>query len=593
MDGTYSEDLSTNVLFRTLKQKYPRLHQNVEKCTQGWFVLVPQRNSIDVSSLTQEAIEAHVVQPSPYFQGEYVTANGRALSIEKGVVSTGEGFSTGASATILFEELFYNRDYKSFRVVCISAPLVGASPRPRAKLVSQSSLTHIPPAIPTRPTLETCSSFLRSPAYPVNSIVLAKLDSQIQEFASTYVMVKGYEHDAVSKVRTLTDKAQEDLICANPDFRQIYTDSDSSHMDGLAQVIETYIMGLLHDRIFPALKDIYREEDEHMLRIMDEFQHIRLGDLGLAEDLEQHTGEGIYFLSQLDHKCTPFDKLFCFQDANNSVANSLSISVAAHKASPLSSAPSTPFSTSPIASPSLLASPPATPSTSMITADELLPLLVYMIVKSRIPNLASTVAYVEHFIMSNISSNSLGYTFVNLQAASQFISRGQLIIKQASKSNSVHSSPSASDDGNSVRRSQSIDDMHAPSPYTSPSHTPSPSQTPFVPISQQTTRSRSISAFFPSMFSQASLPSPKQQTQPPPPSHVRKLADTGKSASLSSVKPASMSSSNLQPRAYAAPPTVISVGPGQDGQLGDFLSSLNNMKGDAVSGSQMRGGRLL
>jgi hypothetical protein len=81
------------------------------------------------------------------FVGRFETLNGKEVKLEgvgcfvrsssvshsllfgKGnKLSTGEGWSVAAECRILFEELFYNKSWQKFRVVCIDRALVGGVP---------------------------------------------------------------------------------------------------------------------------------------------------------------------------------------------------------------------------------------------------------------------------------------------------------------------------------------------------------------------------------------------------------------------------------------------------------------------------------
>lgn len=47
-----SEDITTNLFFRTLKQQYPRIYSEAEK--QGWILLVPHSSTIHGMKFTKQ-----------------------------------------------------------------------------------------------------------------------------------------------------------------------------------------------------------------------------------------------------------------------------------------------------------------------------------------------------------------------------------------------------------------------------------------------------------------------------------------------------------------------------------------------------------
>jgi hypothetical protein len=89
-------------------------------------------------------LETHILRPSPYFQGEYLTLNHKTVTIEKHTLVTRLGGSTsalqGSDAVVLIacftlgfreqravrivnEELYYNEQCQAFRVLCVETPL--------------------------------------------------------------------------------------------------------------------------------------------------------------------------------------------------------------------------------------------------------------------------------------------------------------------------------------------------------------------------------------------------------------------------------------------------------------------------------------
>jgi Vacuolar sorting protein 9 (VPS9) domain len=63
-------------------------------------------------------------------------------------------------------------------------------------------------------------------------------------------------------------------------------------------------------------------------------------------------------------------------------------------------------------------------SNETLGADDTLPLLIAAIIETAPPNLHTTLYYVQNFVFSKITTSSLGYQLVNLQAAIQYL-RGE------------------------------------------------------------------------------------------------------------------------------------------------------------------------
>jgi hypothetical protein len=167
----------------------------------------------------------------------------RTVTIEDNVVRTRSGYTEcGREATILFEELFYNKQYQPFRVLCISRPLEGDASGERREesraAVSTSSAPTSPRALSALSTFQQCVQFLHS--WPENEVVLKKLSDRARQFCQSYEIIKGFELCVVNKVRTLCKDAVEALLCANKTFRKMQ--HNPSQLRDLSLAIETYAL---------------------------------------------------------------------------------------------------------------------------------------------------------------------------------------------------------------------------------------------------------------------------------------------------------------------------------------------------------------
>jgi len=244
----YQEDVNNNPLFKAIKRT--KLYLQVEK--NCWTVCVPQSSVTTGMKITQDTIESHILQPSPYFQGEYITLNQKTVNIEDNNIKISDDYGETRKAKILFEEVFYNKDDRSFKVLCLNIPLVG-----------NYEVTGIT-KLPSTKNLQECIEFLFSS--PVNRVVLSKINEQIAEFNKSYVIVKGFEHHAVEKAKFFCTKALEDLACGNPDFRALY--GNDSMLNELSLVVENYVLAGLYAKLFSSLGSLYKEEDDTLYERM-------------------------------------------------------------------------------------------------------------------------------------------------------------------------------------------------------------------------------------------------------------------------------------------------------------------------------------
>ena len=118
-------------------------------------------------------LESHVLEASPFFAGEFMSANKKTVTVGASEIATKRGYPEKRTVHILGEEAFYASEPEPFRVLLI--------------------------ALPTSRRFDAVSEFLLQTAE--NKLVLGKLQREIDEFNQTYMLVAGFEQDAVERVR--------------------------------------------------------------------------------------------------------------------------------------------------------------------------------------------------------------------------------------------------------------------------------------------------------------------------------------------------------------------------------------------------------
>lgn len=133
-------------------------------------------------------LESHVLEASPFFAGEFMSANKKTVTVGASEIATKRGYPEKRTVHILGEEAFYASEPEPFRVLFIDAPLEGPT-----------RIVEAPIALPTSRRFDAVSEFLLQTAE--NKLVLGKLQREIDEFNQTYMLVAGFEQDAVERVR--------------------------------------------------------------------------------------------------------------------------------------------------------------------------------------------------------------------------------------------------------------------------------------------------------------------------------------------------------------------------------------------------------
>jgi hypothetical protein len=133
-------------------------------------------------------------------------------------LSTRAGFTESRTVKVLFEETFYNAESKSFRVICLNAPLEGSFPKHctddtpagghslhRSLAEQQNWLRQAVPRLLLPPSGASAVAVKAKTEF-VESVVDSLL-RQVAQFNASYVMVKAFYSHAADKLRGLIEKS--------------------------------------------------------------------------------------------------------------------------------------------------------------------------------------------------------------------------------------------------------------------------------------------------------------------------------------------------------------------------------------------------
>eukprot|EP01132_Coremiostelium_polycephalum_P003292 gene3292-4124_t len=577
-------------------------------------------------NITQKIIE------SKYYQSEYETLNKEFnYIIEDSYIIDKQDQSK--KIKILFDEICYNRDYKSYRLFCIDYPLVGGTGiKPSTSQDGDLDYQGIPK--PQKPTYDqACQFLLFGSSFSPNSIVMGKADRQIEQIIdSQYRLIKGSEKDLYNKVQRIHEKTLDDLVCANAEYKQLQT--NEKQMSNLSLLLENYLIGKLNEVIYQELKVTYREENIALYEKMISLSKQSLEDIGIRKEFEPHLSKAIEtMLYYSTEPSNPFDKLLTVIQASNEIEESI-------KATSILEAIDDQMLT--------------------ITGDDALPLTAYLLIQSRPKYLESDLIYCTNFIFTNILNSSFGYYLVNFQAAIDYIK--SISIKNGNGDESNNSNGSSNENNHtsyystdyneySIKENNNINNSNnnlinnntyptIPSYLTTGSiYQPSFNQPSFrksISVStfdhgsdyssntnhiNSNTTSRSshfspLTKNYSSSSSSTTSPTNNNSIYTSSPNllnHFNSLSTSGgggtkksnypdtsskyntissstfsRNNTTSSTSSTSTQNNTFQYKEYTKAPTVIRLDDDDDNDLGDFIGRLKDMKDDVIVASQFK-----
>lgn len=291
---------------------------------------------------------------------------------------------------ILGEELCYNRKYKQYRVLTISKPFEGASAD--SGMETNGSLT--PADLEKFLSHKESLTYLRS--LPESAPLLKELDRKLENFCGTYMILPAYLHDTAQKLKDI-------VLWAVDAFQKLETPpipSSGAAFQRLSLAAESYVMGVVHQKVFAAVKQFCRQEDAVLVEKLRQLHLAGLSpdQLGVRESFCCPLPRSVVELASLDSKTTPLEKLWCLKTTLKMLSEEIYDSTA--------------YSCARLKNPN---------EQLHLTSDDLIPILACLIVRCKLPYLESDLYYIQNFSWNLPEKDMLGYTLVTFQAAKEFL----------------------------------------------------------------------------------------------------------------------------------------------------------------------------
>ncbi|XP_048403074.1 ankyrin repeat domain-containing protein 27 isoform X1 [Stegostoma tigrinum] len=373
--AVYDEDISRNPFYLALQKQKPNVFNHVAEL--HGIVLVPCRGTLSQGSLAAAHFESYILQPVDDTGLSYRTLSGKEVTIRGNLVSLGVGFSSPCAIRILFEETFYTEKEQSFSILCIARPLEkGSSADENPSPVDTYCLKNF----------EDAKEFLGRQ--------LSKVDKYIESFRMSFkeLEMKSLRHH-IDEVNALYTKCLQYLL---RDSRLKILIKQEVQMALLKQAVEMYVLHGIHDQIFKSVGTIEASQDAAFNKTTRGLQDLQLKDLGIQSQFSINIPRAKRELSQLNQCTSPQLKLICLRNVIHAIMQSPSHRVSLHS----------------------------------MSADDLLPVLLYLLVKTEIPNWMANLSYIKNFRFCSAVKDELGYCLTSFEAAVEYIHQGNLTLGQ-------------------------------------------------------------------------------------------------------------------------------------------------------------------
>ncbi|XP_049535330.1 ankyrin repeat domain-containing protein 27-like [Anopheles darlingi] len=403
----YDEDISANGYYRRLLSDH---YSILETATvEGWIVCVPRVGTFsDQCLVDQEFALAHILVPNEELpETHFFNLNFLQLKLdERSLVFGGGGGGHGdggppstVRVRILFEEIFY-RDGLKYKVWCIERPLhdmkkygtYAEDDLSLGRFLGIGSLTEAVEFI--RTAAKKKDIFTRMDA-KVQAFVRANGDFtrwQFEEQKAGVKMIYVECLDLILQNRKLKDRCQRDMVLRG----------------NVKVAIETYVMDKLYDHVKAVIDVCRMDQAEGFNKTMR-----NLGDLHCTEfEVAKRYGELVPLakkeLARIDQARTVIDKLACLQKVMEVLTKGMTMGGGQGD--------------------------DRVGRDGTLTMDNLVPLFIFLILKSGLTHWLMTITFLKEFQFNNVfrdaqprlESGQHGFLIATLEAAIVYISCGSI-----------------------------------------------------------------------------------------------------------------------------------------------------------------------
>uniref|UniRef100_A0A672K7Z4 Ankyrin repeat domain 27 n=1 Tax=Sinocyclocheilus grahami TaxID=75366 RepID=A0A672K7Z4_SINGR len=374
--AVYDENILKNPFYQALEKLRPDLCSRVAEL--HGIILVPCCGSLPAGSFTASQFDRYVLQPAE--QG-YQTLDGKEVSIDNNQVRLGAGFPNPTSVPVLFEETFYNEKEQAYSILCITRPFdADHSPEDLSTVSAPYCLKNI----------EDAREFLGRHAEKLDKLVAAFCHSlKEQEW-------KGLRHQIVSHTLYITkflvfihiSQLKNALF-----FKRITLPNFFFFIISFFH-FQMYIHHGIHDLLFSYVGTLEASRDAAFNKTTRSLQDLQQKELGVKSEFSINIPRAKWELSQLNGCTSPQQKLLCIRKVILIIMQSTRRR--------------------------------DTVSIEAMCADDLLLVILYLLIKTEIPNWMANLSYIKNFRFRKSSKDELSYCLTSFEAAVEYISQGNL-----------------------------------------------------------------------------------------------------------------------------------------------------------------------
>ncbi|ORX43242.1 ankyrin [Piromyces finnis] len=395
------ENVQNNIMMNLIKNDYSELLETLfEKECILCLPIKTLFKPVDEILITEDYISSYILELTP-LETEFKTLNNKSVTINGSIISTGEGFSSRTSAQILFENDYTNdtQGYsRTFTIYFIDSFLEDIK---RETLGSNNEIYHSNTSIQNVNVISILPEENKNTLKLFTERTMDNIMQNLDTIDSIKIEIENLYNFTRNIIEGLSANALAELI-----------EKTNTSTDSLIKLIEQYVHEETYDIVFFKICSLKNKEDTNLMNSIASVQYIDLPQIGLSYELADNLDRAIKHFKLISTLRTPMEKIKC-------LTNSIRI----------------------------LMSQPIYLSTDslfddkkdeqvVLSADQLIPLVLLLVLRSNVLNLNSNLCYMKDFSMTiDVNHGEQGFALSTLEAVFLYLENVQSSWVDISKRN--------------------------------------------------------------------------------------------------------------------------------------------------------------
>ena len=368
-----------NAFFTLLQSKYSNILHDAQK--HSMLICIPHSNTITDAELTHSFILYHILHPSPYLKSQFIAKVGKEVeecfSVQNGEITNDH---LAVPARIIYEEVGYDDKYNEYQTLVLDRPL---DPKSRYTPLKNMITTSITDSI-TQGEIEWKAMSTYDNARDF-------LNRQIGNFNDHYTILIEFLDHAVSKIKEMCEQTMKRT------FPRTSNKLESNDVTPIWMYIENYTLMKAYDKVFYVCCKRCKSKDHELFKYMSTHQDVTIEDLDVPTTFDFDYNAAKDRISELSTNHTPFAKLKCIADTLDLITSeSQSLPTQEKKLYNVQDTPP-------------------------VTADILIPLFSFVLLRAQVSLLCANLFYLNSFSWHTLHLPKLSYAVVTFQASLQLI----------------------------------------------------------------------------------------------------------------------------------------------------------------------------